>query len=117
MPLSSASGWRQDLCTPCKNAEGINTIRCLREHHRLVDKYMRQPYLMKLTITNINEIYLSSDIVSIAFAYFLNPPHSSLKYAIEFFLIDTPQHLLQGPKKLILVSHLNPFEFFFHRRK
>jgi hypothetical protein len=68
-------------------------------------------------MTNIDENYLSSDVVSIALAYFLNPPHPSLKCAIQFFLIDISQNLLQGLKKLVLVSHLNPFEFFFHYRK
>jgi hypothetical protein len=29
-------------------------------------------------------------------------------------LINTPQNLLQALKKLVFVSHLNPFEFFFH---
>jgi hypothetical protein len=32
-------------------------------------------------------------------------------------LIDAPQNLLQALKKLVLGSHLNPFEFFFHCRK
>jgi hypothetical protein len=32
-------------------------------------------------------------------------------------LINTPENLLQAFKKLILVSHLNPFEFSFHYRK
>jgi hypothetical protein len=38
------------------------------EWYRLVDKYMHQPRLMKLNITNIDKIYLSSDVVSIALA-------------------------------------------------
>jgi hypothetical protein len=84
--------------------------------YRLVDKYMPQPCLIKLNRINIDGNYLSSDIVSIAFAYFLNPPLSSLKYAIQFFLINTPQNLLQD-SKMVLVSYLNPFEFFFHYRK
>jgi hypothetical protein len=66
--------------------------------YHLVDNYVRQLRLMKLNITNIDENYLSSDIVSIAFAYFLNPLQPSLKYIIEFFLIDTPQMLLQRVK-------------------
>jgi hypothetical protein len=37
---------------------------------------MRHPRLMKLNKANINENYLSSDVVSISFVYFLNPPHS-----------------------------------------
>jgi hypothetical protein len=53
----------------------------------------------------------------LALAYFLNPPYSSLKYAVQFFLIHTIQNLLQGFKKLVFVSHLNPFAFFFDRRK
>jgi mannose/fructose/N-acetylgalactosamine-specific phosphotransferase system component IIC len=63
-----------------------------------VDKYMRQPRLMKLNITNIDENYLSYDVVSIALVYFLNLLHLSLNYAIQFFLIDIPQNLLQGLK-------------------
>jgi hypothetical protein len=81
--------------------------------YRLIDKYMRQPRLMKLNIINIDENYLSSDIVSITFTYFLNPLHSSLKYAIQFFLIDNFQNVLQALNKLVLISHLNPFELLF----
>jgi hypothetical protein len=47
----------------------------------------------------------------------LNSAHRSLKYAIQFLLIETPQNLLQALKKLILVSQVNPFEFFFDGRK
>jgi hypothetical protein len=79
--------------------------------------YTCPAHLIKLNIINIDETYLSSDVVFIARAYVLNPPHLSLKYAIQFFLIDTPQNFLQGLKKLVFVSHLNPFEFFFHCRK
>jgi hypothetical protein len=86
-------------------------------NYRLVDQSMRQPRLMKFNIINLDENNLSSDIVSIAWAYFLNPPHPSLKYPIQFFLIDTLQNLLQTFKKLVLVSHLNPFELFFNCRK
>jgi hypothetical protein len=78
---------------------------------------MRQLRLIKLNITNMHETCLSSDVVSITLAYFLNPPHPSLKYAIQFLLVDTPHNLLQGLKKLIFVSHLNPFEYSFHSRK
>jgi hypothetical protein len=35
-------------------------------------------------------------------------PHPSLKYAIQFVLMHTAQNLLQAPKKLVLVSQLNP---------
>jgi hypothetical protein len=84
---------------------------------RLTDKYMHQPHLMKLNITKRDEIYLSSDIVSIALAYFLNPPHPSLKCAIQFFLIDTSQNLSQRVKQRVLVSHLNPFEFFHCKKQ
>jgi hypothetical protein len=65
----------------------------------------------------MNENYLSSDVVSIALAYFLNPLHLSLKNAIQFFLIDTPQNLLQWLRKLALVSHLNLLELFFDCRR
>jgi hypothetical protein len=61
---------------------------------RLADKYMPQPCLMKLNRTNGDENYLSSEVVSIALTCFLNPPHLSLKYAIQFFLIDPPQNIL-----------------------
>jgi hypothetical protein len=60
---------------------------------------MRQPHLMKLNMTKRDENYLSSYIVSIALTYFLNPPHPSLKYVIQFLLIDTPQNLLYALKK------------------
>jgi hypothetical protein len=46
-------------------------------------------------------------------AYFLNSPHPSLKYGIQFLLIQTAQSFLQAFKKLVLVSQLNPFEFSF----
>jgi hypothetical protein len=39
------------------------------------------------------------------------------RYAIQFLLIQIPQNLLKPLKKLVLVSQLNPFEFFFDRRK
>jgi hypothetical protein len=41
-------------------------IAFLTDMYRLVDKYMRQPRLMKLNITNRDKNYLSSDVVSIA---------------------------------------------------
>jgi hypothetical protein len=41
-------------------------ILAMSRRHRLVDKYMPQPRLMKLNRTNIDENYLSSDVVSIA---------------------------------------------------
>jgi hypothetical protein len=72
---------------------------------------------MKLNIINIDEKYLASDVVFIALAYFLNPLHLSLKYTIQFFLVNTPQNLLQAFKKLVLVRQRNPFEFFFVYRK
>jgi hypothetical protein len=74
---------------------------------------MPQPRLMKLNRITIDGKYLSSDVVSIALTHFLNTLHPSLKHAIQFSLIDTPQSLLQALKKLILVSHLNPSEFSF----
>jgi hypothetical protein len=72
---------------------------------------MPQPGLMKMRRTFIDETCLSSDVASIAFAYFLNSAHRSLKYAIQFLLIQTPQNPLQALKKLVLVSEVNPFEF------
>jgi hypothetical protein len=78
---------------------------------------MRQPGLMKMHITLKDKTCLSSDVVSITFIYFLNSAHSSLKYGIQFFMIDAPQNLLQALNKLVLVSQLNPFEFFLDCRK
>jgi hypothetical protein len=81
--------------------------------YRLARKCVRQPGLMKLSRTNIDGKYLSSDRVSIALAYCRNSPHLSLKSDIQFLLIQTLQNLLKVLKKLVLVSQLNPFEFFF----
>jgi hypothetical protein len=78
---------------------------------------MPQPGLMKMRRTFIDKTYLSSDIASIAFAYFLSSAHRSLKYAIQFLLIQTAQNPLQALKKLVLVSQVNPLEFFFDGRK
>jgi hypothetical protein len=78
---------------------------------------MPQPGLMKMRKTFIHKNYLSSDVVSIAFTYFLTPPYPSLKYPIQFFSIEVAQHCLQGFKKQVFVSHLSPFEFFFHCMK
>jgi hypothetical protein len=78
---------------------------------------MPQPRLIKVHRTFTDKNCSSSDVVSITFVYFLNPPYLSLKYSIQFFLIDTPQNRLQGVKTLVFVSHPSPFEFFFHCRK
>jgi hypothetical protein len=48
--------------------------------YHLVDKDMPQPRLMKLDKTDVDENYASSDVVSIAFAYFLNLRHPSLEH-------------------------------------
>jgi hypothetical protein len=85
--------------------------------YRLIDKYMPQPGLMKMSRTFRDKTCLPSDVASIAFAYFLNSAHRSLKYAIRFLLIQTPQNPLQALKKLFLVSQVNPFELFFDARK
>jgi hypothetical protein len=84
---------------------------------RLIDKSVRQLCLMRMRRTFIHKICLSSDIVSIIFTYFLSLAHPSLKYGIPFLLIQTAQHPLQALKKLIFISQLNPFEFFFDCRK
>jgi hypothetical protein len=55
--------------------------------YHLVHKDMRQPRLMKLSRTNGDGNRLSSDVVSIASAYFLSSLYLSLKYAIQFLLI------------------------------
>jgi hypothetical protein len=49
---------------------------------------------------------LSSDVVSIAFAHFLNTEHPSLEYGIKFFSIDTLENVLQieGAKKVTAPS-------------
>jgi hypothetical protein len=56
--------------------------------YRLVDQYMSHPRLMKLNMINGDDNYLSFDAVSIAWTYCLNGSHPSLKYAIQFFLIN-----------------------------
>jgi hypothetical protein len=78
---------------------------------------MRQPRLMKLSRININGNCFSSDVVSIVLAYFFKSLHSGLKHAIQFFLTKTSENLLQAFKKLVLISPMNPFEFFFDCRK
>jgi hypothetical protein len=62
---------------------------------RLELKYMHQQFLMRMPRTFISKNYLSSHVVSIAFIYFLNSAHPSLKYDIQFLLIQTPQNPLQ----------------------
>jgi hypothetical protein len=47
----------------------------------------------------------------------LNRPHSSWKYASQFFLINIPENLLRALKQLVFLGHLNLFEFFFHDKK
>jgi hypothetical protein len=78
---------------------------------------MPQPGLMNMLRTYTDKTCLSSDLASISFAYFLNSAHRSLKYAIQFLLIQTSQNLVQALKKLVIVSQVNPFEFFFDCRK
>jgi hypothetical protein len=73
--------------------------------------------LMKTERTFTHEKCLSSDVVSIAFIYFLNLAHPSLKYGIQFLLIQSPQNLLRTVKKLVLVSQLNSFGSFFDYKK
>jgi hypothetical protein len=57
------------------------TACCFGQEYHLVDNYMRSP-ADEIEWTNIDEKYLSSDVVSIALTYFLSPPRPSLKYAI-----------------------------------
>jgi hypothetical protein len=78
---------------------------------------MRGPRLMRMHKSLLYKNGLSTDVVSIALTYFLNSPHPSPKYGIQFFVIETIQNLLQRLKELILVSQLNPFESFFDCRK
>jgi hypothetical protein len=86
-------------------------------YYRLVREYMPQPGLMKMRRTFRDEICLSSDLSSVAFAYFLSSAQQSLKCGIQCALIQIPSHALQALKKLVLVSQVNPFEFFFEGRK
>jgi hypothetical protein len=65
-----------------------------KQWYRLINKYMPQPGLIKMRRTFTDKTCLSSDIVSITFIYFLNSLFPSLKYLIQFFLIDTPQNRL-----------------------
>jgi hypothetical protein len=85
--------------------------------YRLVNEHMSQPGLMEISRTFIDKTCLSSDAASITFAYFLNSLYPSLKYPIQFVLINTPENRLQRFKKLVFISDLTPFEFFFHCRK
>jgi hypothetical protein len=56
---------------------------------------------------------LSSNLISIALAYFLNPLHPGPKCPIQFFLIVIRQKLLQAIKELVVINHLNAFKFCF----
>jgi hypothetical protein len=68
-------------------------------------------------LTRIDENYKSSGVVFIAWTDLLNPPHPRPEYVIQFALVDSPQNLVEELKKLVLVGHLNLFEFFFHYGK
>jgi hypothetical protein len=96
---------------------GLQAYPRHEQSYRLNHKYMRRPRLMRMRKSILYKNCLSSDVVSIALTYFLNSPHPSLKYAIQFFVIETIQNPLQALKKLVLVSQVNPFEFFFDGRK
>jgi hypothetical protein len=89
----------------------------MTSEYRLAGKYMRQPGLMKMHRTFTDKTCLLSDVVFITFTHFLNSAHPSLKYGLQFFKIDIPQNLLQALKELVLVSQLNPFEFFLDCKK
>jgi hypothetical protein len=73
---------------------------------------MPQPGLMKMRRTCGNQTCLLSDVVSIAFTCFSSSFDPSVKYPIQFFLIDAPQNRFQRFKKPILVSQLSPFQLF-----
>jgi hypothetical protein len=83
----------------------------------VIDKYLPQPDLTKMGSIFMDKICLSSDVASNSFADFLSSAQRSLKYTIQFLLIQTPQNPLQSLKKLVLVSQVNTFEFFFDGRK
>jgi hypothetical protein len=74
-------------------------VRNVHVHwYRLVNKYIPQRGLMKMRRTLIDKTCLSSDVVSITFTYFLNSLCPSLKYPIQFILIDTPQNACRDSK-------------------
>jgi hypothetical protein len=77
-----------------KQGEVEKSIKNPSQSHRycLVHKDMHQRCLMKLSRTNIDGDCLSSGVVSIALAYFLNSLNSSLKYAVQFSLIQILQN-------------------------
>jgi hypothetical protein len=77
------------------NKQWRNFDKTFTHPYRLIDKYMSQPRLMKLNRADIDENYLSSDLVSIALPYFLNRSYRSLKCSMQFFLIDIPQNFFR----------------------
>jgi hypothetical protein len=88
---------------------------CPSHWYRLIDKYMRQPRLMRMHRTFIHN-FLSSEVASITFTHFLNSSHPSLKYALNSSWSRSFKIACRD-SKLVLVSQLNPFEFFFDCRK
>jgi hypothetical protein len=86
-------------------------------NYRSVGKYIFQPDLMKVRRTFIDKNCLSSGVVSITFIYFLNPPYPSLKYPIQFFLIDIPENRLQGFKRTGLHQPPESVRVFVHCKK
>jgi hypothetical protein len=63
---------------------------------------MPQPGLMKMRRTFMGKTCLSSDGASIAFADLLNSGHRSLKYAIQFLLIQTFHNPLQALNNYVM---------------
>jgi hypothetical protein len=78
---------------------------------------MPQPGLMKVRRTFIDKNCLSSDVVSITFTYFLNPAVPKFEMPYSILPDQYPSKTLRGIRKLVFVSHLSPFEFFFHCKK
>jgi hypothetical protein len=85
--------------------------------YRLIRKYICQPRLMTFDRINKCKKCLWSELVSNILACFLSLLNSGPENPIQFTVIDVPYNLLQALKKLILLTYLNHFEFFFHCRK
>jgi hypothetical protein len=83
----------------------------------MIDKYMRQPRLTKFEWSDRYENHFSSNVISSAWTYFLNPLYPGPKYLIQFFLIDISQKILQAIKVSVVVNHLDDFKFLFYDKK
>jgi hypothetical protein len=136
MPLSSASGWRQDLWTalyiatcvslgisrnigcakgssPCRSRSVARTQMIF---YRLIDNYMHQPRLVRIRITYIYNFFIIRRSLHYLHSLFeLAAPKPEIRHQI---LRDRDHSKsLAETQKSVLVSKLNPFEFFFDCRK